>query len=366
MKRIIWKLKSRFFPSAHIPRPLYAPVDPSLDRPLLVVVGSNFNQDISNAVSCIPLGFAKGWAEVCGPAKVIPVDRLLHELERYDNPAVYFSQNLFASLSRDDARRLRGSGMFCMVHVHPRAFDDFERRHPLIPRDESRSYLESYEKLLLAEPALVWNSVGAAGMEWYRGWIEDGLRWETIYPAADPSRYFPDPDTDRFGHVTMAYVGGYWPEKAQSFDLYLRPWEEILTVYGYSRWPYKGYAGYLNEEDERRLYSTAGLVPLVTTPAGWAIAEITERYLKAPACRAFCIADQNPAVREIFSADEVLQAESAENFHDLVREFLAGRIDCERWRLSAHRAVMERHLYRNRALQVQAALSGTTPEWSAA
>jgi hypothetical protein len=217
-------------------------------------------------------------------------------------------------------------------------------------------FRESYRKILLAQPKFFFNSCGSRGRDWSEGWIRDGLKWEPLFLAADPYRYFPQVDRELLGNIKMAYLGGYWPEKAVAFDQYLRPWEDILYAYGYQTWPYKHYQGQADELLERKVYSTVGLIPLLTGPAGWDLGEITERYFKAPACQAFCIADQNPAVQEIFTQDEILACENAEHFHEMVRALLTGKIDTESWRKKTWKAVMDRHLYKHRALQIAKAL----------
>ena len=171
--------------------------------------------------------------------------------------------------------------------------------------------------------------------------------------AADPCYYYPDPLDGKYKHIKMAYVGGYWPDKAQAFDMYLRPFEDILHTYGYGNWPYKHYDGKLDTKEERQLYSSAGLVPLITHPTGWDMAEVTERYFKAPACKAFCIADQNPGLTDVFSKDEMIQAENPEHFKFLVNNYLQGKIDVEYWKKKGYEAVMSRHLYKHRALQIR-------------
>jgi hypothetical protein len=333
----------------------FPPAKPDLNRTLLICVEAGYDQSVKNAAYFMPLGFAQGWNEVAGGAKIIFAKHLLREIEHHPSAAVFISQLSLRHFSDKEARSLRGKDLFVWVHVHPRSFSRFECDNPLVPKEESETFLVAYSKVVLAEPKFVWNAIGKSGMEWYEGWREDGFHWESIFPGANASLYYPEP-TDRFKNVKMAYVGGYWEEKAQAFTSYLRPWEELLVPYGYNRWPYKNYAGGLDETEERQLYSSAGLIPLVTGPAGWRMAEITERYLKAPACKAFCIADENPALREVFREEEMLQAQSAEHFHQLVNDWLQGRIDVERWRNAAYKAVQDRHLVKHRALQILRAL----------
>lgn len=338
---------------AYIPRPLFESKLPNAKKTLLIVCSIYFHQDLFNAATLMPVGLARGWSGECGTAKLISVDQLMKEIDLYDNPAVFITTYEFQQLTYSEARKLRNVDLFVMVNMHPRAIRMFEQR-VLGAKDDKDSeiWLSSYGKIVMAEPKFVWNTNGAAGLEWFQGWIDDGFHWETIYPAADTLRYFPDPAPDHFGQIKMAYVGRYWPEKAQAFDMYLRPWEEILVPYGYAEWPYKNYAGRLDEKGERQLYSSAGLIPLVTSPWGWMMAEITERYLKAPACAGFCIADQNPALREVFTNDEMLQAENPEHFHQLVRDSLAGKIDRTAWALKGYQAVLKRHTYAHRAVQI--------------
>ena len=333
----------------------FPPKCPSFTRTLLICVEREFDQNVKNAGYLTPLGFAQGWSEVAGGAKFIFVKDLFKELDLYENPVVFVSQHSLRHFTLQEARKLRGRNIFVWVGIHPRSSRGFEKQNPLSKTDELDLYHEAYSRLILVEPKFVWNSFGKAAEELCQVWRDDGFRFETIFPGANTQLYFPEPSV-RFQNVSIGYVGGYWEEKAQAFDSYLRPLEDIFVPYGYSWWPYKNYSGGLSEDDERRLYSSAGLIPLIHGPAGWKMAEITERYLKAPACRAFCIADENSAVREIFDEHEMLQATTSEHFHSLVDEFLHGKIDVERWKESGYRAILKKHLVKHRAIQILRAL----------
>ena len=338
-------------------QPVFPAKNDGQSKMLLIVCGPSFNQNLQNAETLMRVGFARGWAEACGPAKLVSINSLVWEIDNYECPAVFISPYEIDLLSYSDSKRLRQTDLFVWVSPHPRIHRIYERT--ILGAGEAMDgeiWLRSYGKIIMAEPKFVWNSIGQAGFEWYQGWVDDGFRWVTIYPGVDTDRYYPDPAPEQFGHIKMAYVGGYWPEKAQGFDVYLRPWEEIIVPYGYSKWPYKNYGGQLNTQEERQLYSSAGLIPLVHGPYGWVNAEITERYLKVPACRGFGIADHNPAFREIYSEDEVLQAKDSEHFHFLVNEFLSGKIDRENWRDKGYKATIARHTYKHRAIQIRQVL----------
>ncbi|EKE02189.1 MAG: hypothetical protein ACD_20C00413G0013 [uncultured bacterium] len=339
-------------PKAYIPRPDFPTKNLSLNKTLLITCSSWFNQEQQTAGTLMREGFARGWAEVCGPAKLIPTINICQEIDNYEKPAIFMSEFEFNDLSFTEIKKLRDIDLFVWVGTHPRKLAKLEKE-TLIDKSEIEISLNSYAKIMFAEPKFVWNAYGEAAREWYQGWIDDGLKWETIYPAVDTSRYYPEIKLKKYGHISMAYVGGYWEEKAQAFEKYLRPWENVLYTFGYTDWPYENYSGRLTPSEERQLYSSVGMVPLVTTPAGNMLAEITERYLKAPACKAFCIADENPALREIFNKDEMIQAENAEHFQELVKDYLNGKIDIDAWKENGYKAVQERHLYKHRALQIK-------------
>jgi hypothetical protein len=345
------RLLLNYFQKPIITQQWFPPALSKYNRTLLICVESNFDQNVMNANYLMRLGFAQGWTEVAGGVKFIYVKDLFREVDQYDNPAIFISQHNLRHFTFQEVRKLRGKNVFVWVHVHPRANGKFEKANPLISTDVSDLYLDSYSKLICVEPKFVWNCIGNAGMEYYNGWKEDGFKWESIFPAANTKIYFPE-YSNIYKDIKISYVGGYWEEKAQAFDNYLRPFENVFVPYGYDVWPYRLYGGELNMNQERHLYSSAGLIPLVTSPAGWQLAEITERYLKAPACKAFCIADQNPALRELYTENEMLQSNSAEHFQYLVNEYISGKIDVEHWRKTGYQAVLDKHLAKYRALQI--------------
>jgi FkbM family methyltransferase len=307
----------------------------------------------------IRLGYARGWAEKCGPVVYVLTEDLAKELEYHNNPAVFLSEYELLGLSMNDCRKLRDVDFFAWVDAHPRSIPELNRRLtvPMYSESETAGLWEARKRVIESEPKFVWNSCGDAAADFFNPWVEDGFRWEKLYQACDSERYYPEPSPEIFGGVQIAYIGRYWQEKEVSFDAYLRKWEDVLHTYGPMVWPYKNFHGPLNEQAERQLYSTAGMIPLVTSPGGHAIAEITERYFKTPGCRCFCISDVNPTLRDVFTEEEMLQAESIEHFHELVADYLAGKIDTQSYADKAYNAIQERHLYSHRAVQINEALS---------
>lgn len=340
----------------NITKAYFPPASDKLNKPLLITCQPGFDQNLQIAGILMRVGFANGWSEACGPAKLVPISDLMKEIDKWDTPSILMTSYDFDHLSNSESIRLRAYDVFIWVGVHPNKLPQYQK-HTLIPENDIKIIENTRRKIILSEPKFVWQSTCSEKMHWYQGWRDDGLKWVTMHPAVDSQRYYPEQNDAVFGCIKMAYVGGYWQEKAQAFDMYLRPWEDILTPFGYQTWPYKNYGGKLDANQERQLYSTAGLIPLVTSPAGWDIGEITERYLKAPACKAFCIADENPALGDIFNSDEILQAQNAEHFHSIVNDYLNDKIDTVYWARKGYDAVIQRHTYYHRALQIYNAIN---------
>ena len=251
----------RRFQGPKVTQALFPAQRPGAQKMLLIVCNGNFDQNYPSAGPMIRIGMARGWSKTCGPVLLVGVADLPAQIPRFDSPAVLMSALDFEYLSDRVCKALRNADLFVWVGVHPSQAPRYERlilKHAVA--DDTRIWRKVYRKVLSAEPKFVWDSVGRCGAEWYQGWRDEGLRWVTLFPAADPYRYYPDAAPERFGAVRIAYLGGYWPEKAQAYDLYLRPWEEIFVPFGYQAWPYKHYGGRLDEEGERQVYSTAGLI----------------------------------------------------------------------------------------------------------
>lgn len=333
-----------------ITSPIFKPEEKLHDYTLLIVCRNGFNQNVLNANSSMRIAFANGFAQTGGTAILVSVFELRNAIREYENPIIFLSQYDYLDIRGSTLRLLKDVKKIVWVGPHKQRSKEFRAKFLDLGSFEISN--SNFKKIVDSQPDFVWNAVGEDGIYWHDEWIKLGLKFVKMFPACDTSRFFPDRDEEKFGYVKIAYVGGYWQEKANAFDLYLRPWENDLTVFGYRKWPYTGYRGYLKEDDERKLYSTAQVVPLVTSPAGWGLAEITERYLKAPGCKGACVADQNPACKELFSPDELLMASNVSEFHDMVHEILNNHELNIQYRESAYRAVLSKHTYKHRVEQI--------------
>jgi hypothetical protein len=218
-------------------------------------------------------------------------------------------------------------------------------------------------RVLDLEPDFGFAPVPSSALEFYSAWQKMGLRLESVPLACDTTRYYPEPESERYADVKMAFVGGYWPKKAIQFDKYLRPYEDILTVYGYSEWPYKGYSGLLPENDERVLYQNACVSPAISEPHAEVMGDIVERVFKIMGSSGLAITDVVPFYGELFESDELLVPDSVEEYHDMVHQALTDGDFNQRYRERGYQAIQDRHTYAHRARTILEHLDMGIRQW---
>ena len=206
-------------------------------------------------------------------------------------------------------------------------------------------------KILSSEPTFIFTISPESSFEYYQNWIQSGAKLVSLPLACDTSLYNSNPPfCPEFEAIDMAFVGGYWPYKAQQFDLYLKPYQEKLKVFGYSAWPYAGYGGQLPEQQEPSLYYQAKLSPTINEPhVSLMGTDINERVFKVLGSGGMTITDVTPAYREWFTEDELLVPTSVNEFYDMVHLLLNDQAFNDKYRQAGYKAVSQSHTYLHRA-----------------
>jgi hypothetical protein len=222
------------------------------------------------------------------------------------------------------------------------------------------------DAVLSLAPKFGFTATVPSGLNFFSGWESAGLKVISLPLACDTSLYSLEGATEEdFTGVELAFVGGYWESKGRALDRYLRPFESRLTIYGYNRWPYRGYRGCLERAREPALYRQAKVCPVVNEPTVALLkGQINERIFKVLGSGGAAVVDAVPAYRELFAADELAIPLDEQEFGEAVRAILA---DPERRRDTAARgraAVLARHTYLHRAREVLAGLGIILPETS--
>ncbi len=320
------------------------------DAPLtfVVVCGGIFDQTVPNAATTARMGFCHGFEQIGIPYLLLSAFELARRLPDIPNAVCWISGSDYAYLNARNLQALRRHRHLVWVGAWFPNEADFYSEHGL----QNHSWPEELNrKILSSEPGILFTISPESSLEYYSLWVKHGARLVSLPLACDTSVYNRDvPLRPQFAGVEIAFVGGYWPYKARQFDRYLRPYEDQLKVYGYSRWPYAGYGGRISMAEEASLYRQARLSPTINEPHVEVMGiDPNERVFKVLGCGGMTITDVVPAYREWFSDGELAVPYSVEEYHSAVLRALNDEGFNRRHRETGYRAVVERHTYAHRA-----------------
>lgn len=322
---------------------------PEADRTAVILCGPYFDQRVPNAGVTYRMGLARGFEQVGVPYELVSLFNL-ERLEHLDDPVVFISETDYEFLSIRQVRQLRKYRHF--VWVNP-WFDGAEKFYAEHGFEGLSVPAKVRTRVHRSEPAFVFTPVSQSGLEHYSGWARSGHQLISLPLACDTVVYDHYDSPAKFASVRMAFVGGYWPYKARSFDIYLKPFERELTVFGYACWPYAGYGGKLSAEDEPLLYRDAALSPAINEPHAPVIGgDICERVFKVLGSSGLCITDATAAHHDLFQTKELLVPESLDEYNEMVWAVLKDPEAFSAYRQAGYNAVRTRHTYAHRAATV--------------
>ena len=312
----------------------------------VMVCRQGFDINKSNANSTIRLGVCRGFAQIGVRYQLVSVWELGHLLPQLKKPLIFLSLYDYLDINKKTRRLLRKYPHFVWgtpdLDIMKRAYEKFDLPPYSLPDS-------IYKRVAESEPNFIMAPVPESALQFYSTWLKYCPRIESIPLACDTTRYFRENGNHKYGSVKMAFVGGYWKKKALQFDKYLKPHEDILQVYGYSKWPYKGYQGLLPDEEERLLYQNARVSPAMSEPHAEVMGDIVERVFKIMGSRGLAVTDVVPFYRDLFEPDELLVPTSVEDYHDMIRQALDNEDFNLKYRQKGYEAVMARHTYAHRA-----------------
>lgn len=312
----------------------------------IMVCRAGYDYRVPNANATYRLGLCRGFAQIGVRYELVSVHKLARRLPELANPFVCLSGHDYMDLSCQARHLLKAIPHFIWVHPW---FDDLARVYGQHNLPDPRLPDKIIARVLDSQARFVFSIAPASAHAFYETWARRGQRLESVPLACDSDRYYPTSDQTKFSDVEMAFVGGYRPYKDIQYQKYLRPYEDRLKVFGYDRWPYRGYGGQLQEDQERVLYQNARLCPALSEPHAEIMGDIVERAFKVMGSRGLALTDTVPFYRDMFSPQELLVPKSMSEYHELVHEVLANPEFNEGYRERGYRAVMERHTYACRA-----------------
>ena len=318
----------------------------------VIVVGPSFDQDVPTAMMTFRMGYAKAFESLGIPYLFVDLQDLAALLPELPGPFCMLNGADYLHMDLRTIRQLRNYPHAVWVDPWFAGSDHFFSAHQLDARiwhwsDEHR------ERIVTSAPAFVHTATVPGGLCFFEKWATRGLQIVSLPLACDTSLYRIDvPLVDEFVGIPMAFVGGHWESKGLQLDRYLRPFEDQLVVYGYSWWPYRGYRGLLPREVEPALYRQALVSPVINEPSVPILqGQINERIFKVLGSGGVPLVDAVPAYRELFREDELFIPRGVDDFIVMARQLLRDEGLRERSR-KGREAVLARHTYRHRALQM--------------
>lgn len=317
----------------------------------VIICGAQFRQDVPSAGTTYRMGLARGFEQLGIPYRFVSAFDLERELEGIANPLCFLSGFDYHYLSRSSMARLRKTRHFVWVSPWFEGEVGFYQEHALENLAEASSLRR---RVLASEPEFLFTPVTESGRRFYAEWIRAGAKVISLPLACDTTIYSQSvDDVPEFNGIEMAFVGGYWPYKAIQFDRYLKPYENRLTVFGYSAWPYAGYGGQISTEKEPALLRQARLVPAINEPHAEVMGgDICERVFKVLGSGGMCVTDATAAHRDIFSPEELLVPRDLDDYHRLVNAVFSDDALCREYREKGRAAVLSRHTYVHRARRI--------------
>ncbi|OBQ17353.1 glycosyltransferase [Anabaena sp. AL93] len=321
----------------------------------VLICGKSFNQSIPNAGTTCRMGWCRGFEQLGIPYLLISASDLAKRLPDIPNPICWISGSDYIYLDKVNLAALKRYRHCVWVATWFKDDVNFYQ-HNKLPNNSWTPKLNN--KILSSEPTFIFTISPESSFEYYQNWIQHGAKLVSVPLACDTSLYHVNPPfCPEFDSIDMAFVGGYWPYKAQQFDIYLKPYQEKLKVFGYSPWPYAGYGGQLPEKQEPSLYHQAKLSPTVNEPHVSLMGiDINERVFKVLGSGGMTITDATPAYREWFTEEELLVPTSVNEFYEMVHLLLNDEGLNTKYRQAGYKAVLHSHTYVHRAKLVLSSL----------
>jgi len=317
---------------------------------LVIATPDNFDWTISRASQTIRLGYYHGATRAGLEAQFVEYRNLANALST--KPIVWLTYDDYRFLDQRTLTALRDCPHVVQVNTWFDGMEELHRQYnapsPAIPESLRRRVLDS-------EPDFVWASAPDAYLEHYDGWRKAGMKVVSLPWACDTERYDWMYALPQFTDVKMAFVGGYRPYKELQYAARLWPYEDILSIWGYSDWP-RCYRGYMPNDDEKFLYGQADICPTISEPQFVVTGDTVERPFKIMGSGGVTILDL-PCYRELFTEGEVLIAEIQDGYHRTVSELLSNNTMRAEYRHRGYLAVMERHTYKHRVQKLVSELT---------
>lgn len=323
------------------------------NRTFILAVGPNFDLNYPIAMTVARIGYVNAFKDLNFNVIICDI-RDLHNYNLNCNDIVMYYFDDIKYIEKKNVEKI--SKLKNIIWVQP-FFDNqnnFFNKNNLNPDIwKTDSYtLNIIDKLV---PKFVFNATVESGLVYFSKWHNFTNKVLSLPLACDTSVYsVPKKFNVNYANIDMCFVGGYWASKGKQIDLYLRKYEDNLAIFGYNKWPYRGYRGFLNSrEDESILYKQAKISVVINEPTVSLLGgQINERIFKVFGSYGCPVVDAIPQYRELYSEDELIVPKSVEEFDFYINDLQNDESKNLSIRERGYNATLNRHTYVHRANKI--------------
>jgi len=228
---------------------------------------------------------------------------------------------------------------------------DLDKYPILVAQEKEKKLLERLKKET-GKPDFVHN-------HYTQGWIdvthnswqdELGIKPVSLIHAADLYDFHPKPRLSVLD-CDIAFVGGYWPYKAERLDPYIislcHPVGDYnIKIFG-SNWPVAQSHGIIATDNMPSLFASAKVCLNVSEPHSQDFGyDIIERPFKILSSGGFCISDYVESMaNEVFTNNEIVFAKTPKEFKQLIDYYINNPNERLSYMQSGYQCVIENHTY---------------------
>lgn len=188
-------------------------------------------------------------------------------------------------------------------------------------------------------------------------WISEGFQVKSNMNAADLFDYYNGEEKEEY-LCDVAFVGGFWPYKAQTLNKYILPlcsnFDLKVKIFGNGHWPVPQYHGFIQTEDVKHLFKSSSVCPNVHEPHSQMFGyDIVERPFKILSSGGFCVSDNVEGLKRLFP-EGIVFSDNQKDFLDKVRYYTSVEAKAERSKIAdaGKKIVLDKHTYFDRAADI--------------
>ena len=235
---------------------------------------------------------------------------------------------------------------------------DLEKYPVLVAQEEEKRLLESLKEET-GKPDFVHNHYTQSWIDVTHNRWQDmlGIKPVSLIHAADLYDFHPKPRLSVLD-CDIAFVGGYWPYKAERLDPYIvslcHPVGDYkIKIFG-SNWPVVQNHGVIATDNISSLFASAKVCLNVSEPHSQDFGyDIIERPFKILSSGGFCISDYVESMaNEVFTNNEIVFAKTPKEFKQLIDYYVNNPNERVPYMQSGYQCVIENHTYFERVSDI--------------